>query len=164
VTVPLLVRGKGNLFYEYGTVSIPPKLIPVGWSVEIKRVNASDQSKPKPSSKAGDCDKENKQSSQDPVTISFDLVIKDEKGRERKLQDLLKARESRGIELSLQYLLKDKQTNSEALRYIYLDDGEPEWSFLDEDTKSGNDDFGRANTTLKHLTSKSSRPVTLFCL
>jgi len=156
--INLVGTGKNGNNYSYGSVQIPPKLVPVGWTVSIYRVSKTDLKKPKPSSKDGCGDKKKKkESSSDVVSIAFNLIIKDQHGKERSLAELMKKTNNKdGIEIELVYGLKSSQQKSDnKLRFGYLQDGESAWKYLENsDYISANKGFGKAKATTKHLTSE----------
>jgi len=160
VTIPILA-GK----YSYGSITIPPGLIPVGWSVTITAVDKKDLAKPKPTKDdgSGGCgDSKKKDSSKDEetggiATIAFDLTIRDEDGKERSLAELLQASKTEGIDIRLVYSIskeQQKRFSEKDLRFIYLENGDEAWNFVDGENKvSKPGSFGNISTTVDHLTS-----------
>jgi len=150
--------GQKQPVFSYGSVRVPSGLIPVGWTVDIYSVNETDLEKPKPTKKR--CSDGNVEGSDEAeiVSVAFNLVIRDEKGRERSLEALLKKRGKEGLGLELSYSLSKEQRSSDnSLQFGYLRDGDPSWKFL-EDTQdiSAKHEFGRAKGTTNHLTSECS--------
>jgi len=164
--IPLIATlgGKEGI---YGVVSVPPGLLPVGWSITLSQLNETELRKPKPSK--GVCDSNDKavQQQEGLASVAFDMVIRDDQGREKSLQDLLKgvkkdSSASKGLGINLAYLLTPEQRKTledgkGELQYIYLDNGDKSWSFLDEKTTAKGGSFGNATTSVNHLTSKFGR-------
>jgi len=162
VTIPILAGE-----FSYGAITIPPGLIPAGWSVTITAVEKNDLKKPKPTKddNSGCGDSNNKDSSDDNetgelATVGFDMTIRDENGKERSLANLLqKASDTEGIGIRLVYSLTKEQQmrfSEKDLRYIYLENGDEAWKFVDAENKilkPGS--FGNITTTVDHLTSMS---------
>jgi len=153
VKFEIIATGKNGKKYAYGSVSVPAHLIPVGWSVEISRVEHSDLEKPKPSTNCEGSDNDNTLKSQI-VSLAFDLIIRDQHGRQRSLEALLKGEnESKGLELELSYLLENHEKDGNQLRMGYLGDGDSSWKYLDDKPSTVSDVFGRKKGTTNHLTS-----------
>jgi len=158
VEIPLTVTD-GKETSLYGTISIPPGLIPVGWTVVITPVNETDLDKPKPST-SSDCDKEKGNSSGGEIrSIAFNMVILDDRGRQRSLQELLqKSKSGEGLGITLAYSLTgtdQKKFNTDDLKFIFLQEGDDAWQLAgDQVTISGSGEgFGNISTTVDHLTS-----------
>eukprot|EP01102_Stenamoeba_stenopodia_P011629 TRINITY_DN3595_c0_g2_i1.p1 TRINITY_DN3595_c0_g2~~TRINITY_DN3595_c0_g2_i1.p1 ORF type:complete len:623 (-),score=111.54 TRINITY_DN3595_c0_g2_i1:206-2074(-) len=155
-SVLILFKHKQRL-YLYGVVTFPPKLIPVGWVVRITAVEQDDLEKPKPG-KNKSCGENDDDHTGQLVSIAFDLVIRDDKGHERTLQELLKHTNEKGISIELVYALTEDQQDcfdrkKKELRFIYLEDGDDSWSFVDDGDSIERNTFGNISTTVNHLTS-----------
>ena len=162
VVIPI-VAGSNKL--SYGSVTIPPQLIPAGWTVTITAVNQTDLAKPKPqsspSSQCGSDPKNAEESEGDMVTIAFDMIIRDQRGKERTLQELLKRKRhlGEGIQIKLSYSMTSEQkklfdSDKRTMQFIYLEDGNDAWREVDSETKFSGGKFGSVTTTVDHLTSK----------
>jgi len=159
IDIPLIVTQRDNKKrWSYGEISIPPGLIPVGWTVAISPVNETDLHKPKPSS--GKCD--NKGQETESIggikSIAFNIVILDNRGRERSLQQLLeRSKTGQGLGISLTYSMTDsdrKDFNEKNLRFVFLQEGDESWQVSGEDVDITGNGFGNISTTVSHLTSK----------
>jgi len=141
----------------YGTIVIPPRLIPVGWTIKITPVNESELEKPKP--KSDGCAKVDEEE-QKVDSVAFNMVILDQRGRERSLQKLLERDKSKeGIQITLAYSLTKAQRktfNPDDLKFIYLQEGDDSWKLSAEDVTVSGKGFGNITTTINHLTSKIS--------
>jgi len=141
----------------YGSVRLESKLVPVDWTVTVLPVNQTDIQKPKPTSSCDESsEKESNSDRSAIVSLAFNLIITDSKGRERLLEELLDARRSRrGIALQLTYDLRqfDARPSEDYLRFIYLRDGDSAWRKLEDSDIAFKDDFGNATATTTHLTS-----------
>ena len=159
--IPLTVT-RGNQQGVYGVVSGPPGLIPVGWTVVISPVNATDLNKPQPSDHCGDVHKTgNNGIGDDSRSIAFNVVILDTQGRERSLQELLQRENGEGLGISLTYSMTESERDrfsAKDLRYIYLEEGGDSWQLSSDhvDITGGRDGFGNISTTVSHLTSITS--------
>jgi len=134
-------------------------LIPRGWTIIIAPVNHTDLDKDKPERKdKEDC---NERKSSSLASIAFDMKIKDHKGRQRRLQDLLNKASNGFVHVELSYLVpKDHRDSvhqhSARLDYIYLENGDSAWKYLkdqNEDPDEAIPTFGSLSTELDHLTS-----------
>eukprot|EP01102_Stenamoeba_stenopodia_P017175 TRINITY_DN6118_c0_g1_i1.p1 TRINITY_DN6118_c0_g1~~TRINITY_DN6118_c0_g1_i1.p1 ORF type:complete len:680 (-),score=127.69 TRINITY_DN6118_c0_g1_i1:169-2208(-) len=153
IDIDLVATGSDQQSHIYGSVHLEANLVPVGWTVEVLPVNETDLQKPKPTSKCGDSNDDEESVI---VSLAFNLVIKDEEGRERSLEDLLDARANKGIGLELSYDLSrfDTHSSRDRLRFAYLQDGDSAWKLLEDSSNIAfDDDFGSAKATTKHLTS-----------
>jgi len=159
----------------YGQIIFSSGLIPGGWTIRITAVNDTDYEKPKPvadrhhSNDCGDQTDSSDSGAGDDgrvvASIAFDMTIWDPKGRERTLQELLRKQRNASVTIQLRYsipkryqkYLSKKQRLS--LQYIYLEDGDDAWSYLNNDaTETDNQtlrssSFGTLSTRLDHLTS-----------
>jgi len=160
IDIPLTVT-QGDNQKSYGEISIPPGLIPVGWTVVISPVNQTDLDKPKPSSSSGNCDnKEDQETTSDRgiKSIAFNMVILDNRGRERSLRQLLESSNTgQGLGISLTYSMTKsdrKDFNVKDLRLIFLEEGDESWQVSGEDVEITGNGFGNFTTTINHLTSK----------
>jgi len=160
--IPLTVT-RDNQQSTYGVVSVPPGLIPVGWAVVISPVNQTELDKPKPSDDCGEGQTDNGGSAERIRSIAFNMVILDNRARERSLQELLQRdRSGEGLGISLTYSLTKSERerfSAKDLRYIYLEEGGDSWQLSSDQVKiSGvSDGFGNISTTVAHLTSKYLR-------
>jgi len=138
-------------------ISIPPGLIPVGWSVVISPVNNTDLKKPKPSS--DNCGGDQQSSDVEINSIAFNMVILDDRGRERSLQQLLeRSRDGQGLKITLAYSMTDSERKNfrvNDLKFIFLEEGDKSWQVSSEDVDITGNGFGNITTTINHLTSKS---------
>jgi len=141
--IDLIAAGDDGHRGIYGRIHLEPGLIPVGWTVEVLPVNETDLQKPKPStSTCGDSNGEAAQAQSAVVSLAFNLVIRDSKGRKRSLEELLNAR-------------KNSSHNRDRLRFGYLRDGDSAWQHLEDNSDvEFEGDFGNATAVTKHLTSK----------
>jgi len=156
-------RGKEGI---YGLVTVPPGLLPVGWSITLSQLNETDLEKPKPAEKSCHSPSKESQAQEGLVTVAFDMVIRDDQGRERPLQDLLKeakpgSEAAKGLGINLIYFLTPEQRQilnqgDGELKYIYLDNGDESWNLLGEETSTKGGSFGNATTSVNHLTSEFS--------
>jgi len=136
-------------------------LIPVGWRVVISPVNQTDRNKPKPSSSSDNCDDKKEDTTNDEAikSIAFNMVILDDRGWERSLQQLLEhSKTGEGLRITLTYSLIEselKDHNEKDLKFIFLQDGDESWQVSDEDVEITGETFGNISTTVYHLTSKT---------
>jgi len=165
VTIPLTVSGGDQPGAVYGTIVVPPRLIPVGWTIKITPVNESELEKPKPkSSSDNQCDSTIDEEEQRVDSVAFNMVILDQRGRERSLQKLLEREHSKeGIRITLAYSLNKAQRKSfspDDLKFIYLQDGDESWKLSADDVTVSGKGFGNITTTISHLTSKKEFNIT----
>jgi len=169
VEIPLTVSssrtGGKQTSSTYGSISIPPKLIPVGWSVLITPVNETETKKPKPSSSNDSCGSSSTDDGEEDTgqfsSLAFNMEIEDERGHQRSLQELLSRSdnsEAGGIEITLSYSMtrsQREQFDPSEMKFVYLETGDTEWKLSNEDVRlSGDGGFGNISTTVNHLTSK----------
>lgn len=139
----------------YGSIVIPPELIPVDWTVKITPVNDTELEKPKPEVTGCGSDKVDEKDQQ-VDSVAFNMVILDSKGRQRSLQKLLERNHGDGIEITLAFSLSKSQRdqfNSNDLKFIYLQEGDESWQLSTEDVTVSGNGFGNITTTINHLTS-----------
>eukprot|EP01102_Stenamoeba_stenopodia_P018582 TRINITY_DN6835_c0_g5_i1.p1 TRINITY_DN6835_c0_g5~~TRINITY_DN6835_c0_g5_i1.p1 ORF type:complete len:945 (-),score=93.12 TRINITY_DN6835_c0_g5_i1:82-2832(-) len=153
VKIDLIAKGRDGRKYKYGDVTVPPQLVPIGWTIDIYRVNSADLNKPKPSK--DECGSDKKKNPSEIVSIAFNMIIRDEHGRQRSLEDLLKKqKDSKGLGLELSYFLDNKQKkDGKSLKIGYLGDKDSSWKFLDGNDSPVKDNFGNAKGHTNHLTS-----------
>jgi len=159
IDIPLTVTQDDGTKSSYGEVSIPPGLVPIGWSVVISPVNQTDLDKPKPYSTSDSCGGGDRHESEEPEirSIAFNMVILDDRGRQRPLQELLdKSKSGQGLGITLTYSMPQSQRMQlRDLKFIFLEEGDDSWRVSAEDIEiTGNNGFGNISTTVNHLTSK----------
>jgi len=162
--LPLNGKAKDRSRHQYGTVVVPPNLLPSGWAIQILRVPEEDLHKQKSGTNECNGDNDNDQSSGedvDVVSVPFQMIILDKKGRERSLQEVMNryegsARKKKELELQLLYEFNSKQARKDGkLQFGYLESGDDHWKlFENHQVDSKKDRRGVAKVKTDHLTSK----------
>jgi len=135
LVIPIVVE-LGNTDVQYGSITIPPKSFPAGWTIEVTQIGTQQLEKPVEKEKVNDCGDSSEEDGTEGTkaisSVAFNVDVFDQYGRKRNINNLDK---KISFELFAS-LPEDERASSDRLGVYYLGDDQDRWKSLESGSVS----------------------------
>jgi len=129
LVIPIVIQ-QGDTDIQYGTVTIPPKSFPTGWTIRVTQIGTQQLEKPIEKEKVNDCgdssQEDGTQGTKSLSSVAFNVDVYDQNGNRRDISNLNK---KISFELFAS-LPQDTASSSDRLGVYYLGDNQDRWKSL----------------------------------